>query len=193
MADEDLLGAVDDLGDDEEDEEGQEGGSSLMKYLPIIGGLLVLQIVIAYFVANWWFVPAEPPPDAATEQVEEIQTEEMAEAEIAPPAVKAIYEKLSTIVVNPAGTDGLRFISATIHLGVSSPEVAAAIDGNKLASKMNDRLIDILRSKTIPQLEPEYHDTIKAEMLVKLNEIMGAKPGTQPPVVEIYFTGFVLQ
>jgi flagellar basal body-associated protein FliL len=193
MADEDLLGTVDDLGDDEEDEEGQEGGSSLMKYLPLIGGLLVLQIVIAYFVANWWFVPAEPPPDAATEQVEEVLAEEVGQADLAPPAVTAIYEKLETIVVNPAGTDGLRFLSATIHLGVSSPDVATAIDENQLASKMNDRLIDILRSKTIGQLEPEYHDTIKAEMRFRLNEILGTKPGTQPPIVEIYFTGFVLQ
>ena len=193
MADEDLLGTVDDLGDDDEDEEGQEGGSSLMKYLPLIGGLLVLQIVIAYFVANWWFVPAESPPDAATEQVEEVLAEEVGQADLAPPEVTAIYEKLETIVVNPAGTDGLRFLSATIHLGVSSPEVATAIDENQLASKMNDRLIDILRSKTIGQLEPEYHDTIKAEMRFRLNEILGAKPGTQPPIVEIYFTGFVLQ
>lgn len=193
MADEDLLGTVDDLGDDEEAEEGEEGGSSLMKYLPIIGGLLVLQIVIAYFVANWWFVPAETPADVVSEQVEEVKAEEIVDAELAPAAVAALYEKLETIVVNPAGTDGLRFLSATIHLGVSSLEVAAAIDEKQLSSKMNDRLIDILRGKTIGQLEPEYHDTIKAQMRTELNKILGAKPGTQMPIVEIYFTGFVLQ
>ncbi|MDA0748779.1 MAG: flagellar basal body-associated FliL family protein [bacterium] len=194
MADEDLLGTMDDLGGEGGEEEGQGGGGSpLMKYLPLIGGALVVQIVIAYFVASWWFVPSEVPPEAVEGQVAAEEVKEEKVKEMAPTEVAVVYEKLDAIVVNPAGTEGLRFLSATIHLGLSSPDVEALIDQKKLASKITDKLIDVLRSKTIGQLEPGNHEALKTEIKDKLNVIMGGKPGMAPPVVEVYFKGFVLQ
>ena len=188
MADDDLLGGADDAaetGDEEEEEAG--GGSPLMKYLPIIGIVLVVQIVIAYFVANWWLTPSEEPTTEVAEEM--VQEEEAPPAvAIAPGQVTVIYEKLDPIVINPAGTEGLRFLSSTIHLGLSSPEVLAAIDGNNLSSKIRDRLIDVLRAKTIDQLDPSKHEEIKGEIRAKLNEFLG-----ENAVLEVYFQGFVLQ
>jgi len=192
MADDDLLGGEDDAEEEEEEEEGG-GGSPLMKYLPIIAVVLVVQIVIAYFVANWWLAPADQPDGPPVEEVAETESAPdgaglPAAGAMPPGQVTVIFEKLDPIVINPAGTEGMRFLSATVHLGLSAPEVLAAIEGNNLSSKIRDRLIDVLRAKTIDQLDPSHHGEIKSEMKERLNEFLG-----QNAVLEVYFQGFVLQ
>ncbi len=201
MADEDLLGGMDGLGgeDEEEQEEEEEGGSPLMKYLPLVVGVLVVQLVIAYVVANWWLSPTPPKGEMATEeQVSEAppEGEGALEFQMAPGTtqVAALYEKLEPIVVNPAGTEGLRFLSAQVHLGLSSPSVLEIIDKHNMVPKIRDKLIDIFRTKRIPDLEPLKHDALKQEIKEKLNEFFpGKNPEAAPAIVEIYFQSFVLQ
>ena len=56
MADEeDLLGSMDDLEDGEDEEEEEGGGSPLMKYLPLVGGVLVVQIIIGFVIGSLFF------------------------------------------------------------------------------------------------------------------------------------------
>lgn len=202
MADEDLLGGMDGLGGDEEEEQEEEegGGSPLMKYIPLVVGVLVVQLVIAYVVANWWLSPAPAPEGemAVEEQPAEAQpgTEGAMDFQMAPGTsqVAALYEKLEPIVVNPAGTEGLRFLSAQVHLGLSSPSVLEIIDKHNMVPKIRDKLIDIFRTKRIPDLEPLKHDVLKKEIKDKLNVFFPSKnPDAAPAIVEIYFQSFVLQ
>lgn len=192
MADEELLEPVDEMGDDEEGEE-EEGGSSLMRYLPIILVVLVLQVVIGYVLVSWIFSPSDDaPPEGGQAMVAE-EGAEPAEPDAAADAgnmviEETIYEQLEPIVVNPAGTEGLRFLSATVHLGLANPEVAAAIEAKKKKSKIVDTLYGILSSKTIPQLDPQRHDELKEEIKTELNAFLGKNA-----VIAVYFQGFVLQ
>ena len=190
MADDDLLGGADEAEEDEEEEESGGGGSPLMKYLPIIGIVLVVQIVMVYLVATWWLAPSGEPTEPEVEQVAEAEGEAALPQPggLPPGQVTVIFEKLEPIVINPAGTEGMRFLSATVHLGLSSPEVLGAIEGNNLSSKIRDRLIDLLRAKTIDRLDPSHHAEIKEEIVERLNEFLG-----ENAVLEVYFQGFVLQ
>ena len=62
MADEeDLLGSMDDLGDEEGEEEESGEGSPLMRYLPLIGGVLVVQLIIGYAIAALIFGGSDEP------------------------------------------------------------------------------------------------------------------------------------
>ena len=79
MADEeDLLGSMDELEDDEEGEEEDGEGSPLMKYLPLVGGVLVVQIILAYVMGSLFFGSEEPvegeegDPAAVEEVVAEV-------------------------------------------------------------------------------------------------------------------------
>jgi len=185
MADEeDLLGAVDGIDEEEEDEaEAQAGGFPLMKYLPIIGGVLIVQIIIGYVLVNWIFSPSGEPPEPSEEVVQEaapVETFALSE--------EILYDKLDAIVVNPAGTGGLRFLSTEVHLGLSDPELGEQIDQMKLMSKIRDRLIGIFQSKTIDQLEPEHHEALKQEIMKKLNQFLGRNA-----IISVYFQGFVIQ
>ena len=190
MADEEFnLDAA--VGEEGEEEEEQEGGFNLKRYLPIIAGVLVVQVIIIYFAVNWFLAPDEVPEEG--EVAEEVlpQEEEEQELDSSTLIVANVYEKIDDIVVNPAGTEGLRFLSAKINLGLNGPEVEAWIETMNQDSKIRDRLIDILRAKTISQLEPENHQVIKEEIKKRLNEEVFRGQGTA--VVEVYFQNFVLQ
>jgi flagellar basal body-associated protein FliL len=190
MADEeDLLGSMDDLEDEEgEEEEGGEG-SPLMKYLPLIGGVLVVQIIIGYVIGSLFFAPSE---EEMTEGGEEGAAAEQVVAEVPMIEQEVIWEGLDPIVTNPAGTGGLRFASVHVNLGLTSDAVMTAIDERALKSRIRDTLIGILASKTIDQLDPRYHESLKVEMRSKLNEFLS--PENNPSAIKrVYFQGFVLQ
>lgn len=177
---------------EEEDREEQEGsGSPLLRYLPIIVGVLVVQIIIAYVLASWIFAPEQVEGEKAREVMkEEIvplnPKEPISEAMTGQPLV--VYEKLEVIVVNPAETKGHRFVSTKVHLGLRSPEVEVMINENKLVSKINDTLVGVLSAKTVGQLEPSNHNKLKDEIKENLNKFLGANA-----VLEVYFQSFVLQ
>lgn len=188
MADEELLQSMDELGDEEEDGEEGGGGSPLLKYLPLIGIVLVVQVIIGYVLVTLLFSPSEEEEESLEE---EVATEVVEETQAGAPAltsVKDVYEHLDIVVVNPAGTEGLRFVSAKVNLGLSDPLVVQYIDDNKLKSKMQDHLTTIFASKTIAQLDPANHPALKEEIVERLNSFLGSDA-----VLEVYFPSFVLQ
>ena len=194
MADEDMM-EMDELGEDEEGGE-SSAGNPLMKYLPWIAILLVVQVVLAYFVAQWFFVPDALPEGAQVEEVapaESVAVDgEKGEGESgyeAPPSgVQVIYTQVPTIVVNPKGTEGLRFLSVEVHLGLSDPAVAEHIDGTNKLSRINDTLIRLFTTKTIADVDPSRHEKLKEEIMASLNAFLG-----EHAVLEVYFQSFVLQ
>lgn len=194
MADEQMM-EMDNLG-----EEGgaapSDGKSPIMKYLPWIVGLLIVQVVLAYFVAHWFFSPAPTPEKPAGQtEVAASAAEPQPESDSKggyktpkAPEVNTIYDKLDVIVVNPAGTDGLRFLSTQVFLGLSSPKVEEYITSHSLVYRIKDTLVRTLSSKTIPELDPSKQDQLKQELKEKLNAFLGKNA-----VVDIYFQSFVLQ
>lgn len=189
MADEDMM-EMDELGDDEEEASGG-GGNPLMKYLPLIGIVIVVQIVIIYFAVQW-FMPDDMPEDVeggdAVEVVQEAAAPAESEFEPPPTKVMTIFDKLDIIVVNPAGTEGLRFLSTQVFLGLSDPKVEEFITKFNLVPRINDTLVSILSSKTIADVDPSRHSKLKEEIKKRLNKFLG-----ENAVLEVYFNSFVLQ
>lgn len=194
MADEEMM-EMDELGEDEE-EASEGGGNPLMKYLPLIGIVLVVQIVVIYFAVQW-FMPDDLPEDAeGTEVVEVVEEAPPAEGgdgsgsgfEPPPTTVLTIFDKLDIIVVNPAGTDGLRFLSTQVFLGLSDIKVEEFITTNNMVPRINDTLVSIFSSKTISDVDPSRHPKLKEEIRKRLNAFLG-----QNAVLEVYFQSFVLQ
>ena len=192
MADEDMM-EMDELGEDEE-EASEGGGNPLMKYLPLIGIVIVVQIVIIYFAVQW-FMPDDMPEDTeGGEAVEEVVAEaapaEGEEGGFEPPPTKVmtIFDQLDVIVVNPAGTDGLRFLSTQVFLGLSDPKVEEFITTHNFVPRINDTLVAILSSKTISDVDPSRHKQLKEEIKRRLNKFLG-----ENAVLEVYFNSFVLQ
>lgn len=91
------------------------------------------------------------------------------------------------IVVNPAGTGGSRFLSASFAL-----EVQASWLERELAEKdamVRDALITILSSKTVPQLtDPKQKEIVRYQIKKRLQLLLNTED-----ITNVYFTDFVLQ
>jgi flagellar basal body-associated protein FliL len=193
MADEEMM-EMDELGEEEETSTG--AGNPLMKYLPIIGIVLVVQVVIIYFAVQWFMPDDMPEADGVLETSEQegadpgttVGDGSQKEFEPPPTTVMVIFEKLDIIVVNPAGTDGLRFLSAQVSLGLSDLKVETHIVENNMVPRIYDTLVSVFSSQTIPDVDPSRHSKLKEEIRNRLNQFLG-----ENAVLEVYFQSFVLQ
>ena len=193
MADEEMM-EMDELGEEEETSTG--AGNPLMKYLPIIGIVLVVQVVIIYFAVQWFMPDDMPEADGVLETSEQegadpgttVGDGSQKEFEPPPTTVMVIFEKLDIIVVNPAGTDGLRFLSAQVSLGLSDLKVETHIVENNMVPRIYDTLVSVFSSQTIHDVDPSRHSKLKEEIRNRLNQFLG-----ENAVLEVYFQSFVLQ
>ena len=91
-------------------------------------------------------------------------------------------------MVNPSGTDGLRFLSTQVFLGLSDIQVEEFITTNNMVPRINDALVSIFSSKTISDVDPSRHPKLKEEIRERLNVFLGNNA-----VLEVYFQRLVLQ
>jgi flagellar FliL protein len=155
-------------------------------------GFLAAQVIFA--VAGYFLVVKYIKPDPAFNKAVE---EQKAAVETKPKdTAKEIYN-IEDVVVNPSGTGGSRYFSASI--GVEMDAEKKAEGGKEEGAKttpmdekrpqLRDALIGILSAKTIEQLTAVgQKDIIRAEILESFKKILAPKN-----VYQIYFIDFVLQ
>ena len=109
-------------------------------------------------------------------------------AEAKEPAEKAPAHilKLGTMVVNVQGTEGRRYLRATVELGTGAKEVKRL---EELRAPLVDTAIGVLGAKALPVLlQPGERGALRDELRTRLNEAIG---GTG--VSHVYLTEFVIQ
>ncbi len=94
---------------------------------------------------------------------------------------------IESIIVNPAGTGGRRFLSASIGFELASPEANSLFDEREAV--IRDALITILSSQSIPELS-DFKQREKLRQVIKLRveKLLDTRE-----VEAVYFTEFVLQ
>lgn len=125
-----------------------------------------------------------PAPRAADADAEADDVEEEAAADTAAPAVVYLVENL---VLNPAGTNGSRFLLLTIGLAV--PDEAASQTFQARDPELRDVVIRQLGTKTVETLaDITRRDSLKAELRTALVARFG-----KGSVRDVYFPQFVIQ
>ena len=96
-------------------------------------------------------------------------------------------DQISDLVVNPAGTDGTRYLCTTVALETIDPKVSEEIKSRE--AQIRDVLIAILSRRTIAELaDLETRDPLREEIRAGVNNLLiGGE------VVGVYFSNFVLQ
>jgi flagellar FliL protein len=173
--------------------------------------ILISQLVLAGggFLMVSQFIKPDPAFNQALEDEaarKASAAEDSAAAAHAEHAQKQIY-LIEDVIVNPAGTRGSRYLSVSIGVEMNAQEHGGGAEGgeggghgggaaeaevNPLDVKkpqLRDALINILSSKTIPELTTtEEKEKIRQEILTRFTEVL------EPlPVYQIYFVDFVLQ
>ena len=135
----------------------------LKKYL-IIGGVVLVQIIGSYFLQKSLFFHNEAEAGIAEVESEEKEAEVQLDKHGNPilPAAPAIVI-LDEIIVNPAGTEGRRYLATRI--GFQSESVGAENEINARSVLIRDRVISLLSSKSMTQLSSlSYRDTLREEI-----------------------------
>ena len=128
---------------------------------------------------------AAPHAKAAdAEHAEEAEDEAETKADTTAPAIVYLVENL---VLNPAGTNGSRFLLLTIGLAV--PDEAASQTLKARDPELRDVIIRQLGTKSVEALaDITRRDSLKAELKTALVAQFGKKS-----VVDVYFPQFVIQ
>ncbi len=166
--------------------EGEKKKSPKMKKLLMFGiPVVVVQLVLAYFLIG------RVTGTASAEKTEEAGVEETTEAPKHGEKGAAVDSNfvfiVKDIIVNPAGTNGLRFLLTTIGLEVTSPEVLADLEKKEV--QVRDALITILSSKTLGEIDRvNERDSLRVEISHKISPFV--KDGT---LRNVYFSKFIIQ
>lgn len=155
----------------EEEERGEEKKTS--KFLPFGKYFLLLLVIaaqafLAYTVVDenyaevYSYLHSNDPEDFATYQMDEL-------------------------VVNPAGTNGKRYLMVEISLELANKDHIELLDNNK--SKLKQDMIEVLSSRTIPQLTSrEGREILRSDLIRVINTVIGVRS-----VRNLYFTKYVMQ
>jgi flagellar FliL protein len=150
------------------------------KRLPLIlaiVGAVVVGSAAGVFVAGP-MLAGKPAGEAAKE------AEAEAAAEDAVP--KPVYQ-IDNLVLNPAGTEGTRFLMATVAVQVPDEAAMALLKERDL--ELRDAVLRVLGTKSVQELaDVSRRDSLKVELFHVLAEQLPGKT-----VREIYLPQFVIQ
>lgn len=152
----------------------------------IIMSVVAVQLVAAYFLIGFFLrrggsESQTPAPNAPGKQIAASQRGDGAD-----PNFDHVYV-VKDLVVNPAGTNGLRFLLTTVGLEVTSEETVKELE--KRDVQIHDSIINILTSKTLPDLDDNNsRDSLKVEIKGKINKDL-----VSGRVLNVYFSKFIIQ
>lgn len=182
---------------DHGEKKGEKKSGGMMKKLLIFGvPAFLVQLVVIYFLTAKFVVPMTlqsqigkiskletKPQDGekgatSDESSDEDDTEE--------PKVQQVYV-VKDLIINPAGTNGQRYLLTTIAFNVSSEAALKELEGKELL--VRDMLNSILTSKTMDQLiDVSQRETLREEIQKKAREILN-----RGKVKGVYFSKYVVQ
>lgn len=171
---------------EEVNEAAPKKGGNLVKGIVIITLVIVVEVVVAVMVVKNYVVPAGNAPQGTA-----ASAAAAAAAEVHRPADTAteggsIYE-ITGVVVNPAGTQGTRYLSATVGLETYDDHLLEELETRE--ALVRDTLINILSSKRISELYGvTAKDSLRQEIINTLNsKLLNGR------IARVYFTNYVIQ
>ena len=91
------------------------------------------------------------------------------------------------LIVNPAGTGGMRYLLTSVGIEVTNEKAFAEIQSKEII--VNDILINILSNKTLEELsDVSKRKDLRREIARKVDDIL-----TQGKVRNVYFSKFIIQ
>lgn len=178
MAEEDLLAAL------------EAAPPPAKKKLPIRNILIVLAALLilgagGYFGYKFFVLDKKVAEEAKAK--EEAEKEKKKAAEVREEPEVGVMYTLEPFIVNLAGSEGKRFLKATITLELSVPELRPEVKEN--LQKITDSILILLSSKTFEDVySVQGKFKLKDEITTRVNRFL-----LLGHVKDAYFTEFVVQ
>lgn len=152
---------------------------------PRTAGLVVVGLLAAA-AGGWFGAPKLAPRASAAMEGLRGGAPAEGEAEAAEEAAATAEHLLSNLVLNPAGSGGVRFLVASLALVVSE-EAATVLEARDAEAR--DLVLTVLSARTVEELsDVSRRDEIRQELRSEINGMLGFD-GVQ----RIFFPQFVIQ
>jgi len=155
--------------------------------------IFLVQVVVVYFLTIKFILPmsAGQPPVDATQPAEDSRSEEHDNGEGAGEGASEDPEKqiyvVKDLIINPAGTNGTRFLLTTVGFQFSDPQARANVEKREI--QVRDMLNTILSSKGLEDLvNVQTRDSLRSEIASKVGPLVkGGK------LTNVFFSKFIIQ
>jgi flagellar FliL protein len=145
----------------------------------VLGGLLAAFVVAPRIIARQAPVAA----DSAAAEGDKGKGEHGKESEGEP----AKLVQLENIIVNPAGSQGNRFLMTSVAFAVADEKVQKSLDDGKV--ELRDKVTGVLEKMTMAELTaPGARDTLKNRITTVVGEMVGPRVE-----VKVFLPQFVIQ
>lgn len=142
--------------------------------------VFLIQFVIVYFLTVKFISPTNTSQDGSPAGEKKSSGEKFPEEE------QQVF-LLKEVLVNPAGTNGTRFLLTSIGFEVSTPEAKQEIEKKEV--QVRDVMNTILTNKTLSELvDFQKREIIRSEIAQKTGKLL--KSGT---LRRVYFSKFIIQ
>ena len=189
------------MAEEEEGGDGEAGGSVLKKWGPLAAIVLAVQVVFTWALVS--FLPdlfnndkEQEDESLATDRTEVVSKQGESDERL-PFYYPGSF--LANITANPAGTNGERFLVFDLELGLAGgEEVENPWEGDDwkeptFIKAMEDFLpriksivTEIMRSKTVNELEGEFLKDAKEQMKKRLNEEIFVKIFKKENILDLF-------
>lgn len=164
-------------GAEEAAEEGKKGKPLLVWLLPLI---LMPAVGGAYFAYTQYTTIAQAAVSAGLDVG-------FAGSAAEEPIEYGQFKTIEDLLINPAGSDGKRFLVVSLGLETKSADVLVELEQKDIV--VRDAVLRLLSERTAEELAAiEKRGEIKAQILEELNTVL--QTGT---IERLYFTQFLLQ
>jgi flagellar FliL protein len=154
------------------------GGVTPMKLVIIGIPVFLVQLAVVYFLVAKFVAPSSA--GAQAEPAKAAETKESAES------AKSIFV-VKDVIVNPAGTNGTRFLLTTVGFEINGVEKEKEIEKREV--QVRDVLNSILTSKGLDELvKIDQRETLRKEIFQKVGDLL--PKGT---LTNVYFSKFIIQ
>ncbi|MEP0548555.1 MAG: flagellar basal body-associated FliL family protein [Rhodothermales bacterium] len=152
------------------------------RWIPIVAAIVVPAVLGAWVAVSQQASLAAVLGGPAEEVALPVEEEPKAE-----PTEYGEFLELQGLIVNPAGTEGLRYLM--VHVGFESEQAKALEELTMKEIAVRDAVIKILSAKTVPQLSDiGRRDSLKVEIRDTVNGML-----REGQIDRLYFTQYVLQ
>jgi flagellar protein FliL len=159
----------------------KEGGLPVRKLLMFGVPVFVVQLVVVYFVMTRFASPA--PAGETGQAASEVKGSHEAASESGEQNIYVVKD----VIVNPAGTNGTRFLLTTIGFEVTTGEGKRELENKDV--QVRDMLNSILTSKDLSALvNAEGREPLRQEISQKVGELI--RKGS---LTNVYFSKFIIQ
>jgi flagellar FliL protein len=153
-------------------------GKNIGKLLAIGVPLFLVQVVLIYFVVTKFLAPGSATPaQPAQDPHAAVATED--------PGQRIFVVK--DLIVNPAGTNGTRFLLTTIGFEVSSTQAKQELELKEV--QLRDVLNTILTSKGMDDLvDVQKREELRRQISKEVGDLV-----RQGSLANVYFSKFIIQ